>query len=407
MATISLTTAGSTYTQAFNALSNTAGSTTNDPNTDPQPLPGWFITETGGGARDNEQYGVDTGSSNTADTYSYGSAGSTDRALGSLQSGTLISVFGAQFTNNTGQTITELVISFTGEQWRIANTAAARDDRLDFQYSLNATGLATGTWTNVDALDFTNPVKTAAAAGALDGNAAANRTAITYTITGLSIAPGQTFWIRWSDFNASGADDGLAIDDFSITPIAAAAAESQTVAFDPTSVTLAEGNSGSTAYTFTVTRTGGTTGILDFAGTIAAGGTDGADYVGGVAPTTFSGSIPAGQASGTVTVNIAGDTAIELNEAFQLMLTSVSNQSGISAAIGGNATATGTITNDDTPVLSINDVALSEGNAGTVTYTFTVSLDRPAPVGGFTLMVRTRPGLSANSSSEIQRVVTA
>ena len=32
------------------------------------------MTETGGGARDNEQYGVDTGGSNTGDTYSYGAA---------------------------------------------------------------------------------------------------------------------------------------------------------------------------------------------------------------------------------------------------------------------------------------------------------------------------------------------
>jgi hypothetical protein len=316
MAAISLTTPGTAYTQNFNALSNTAGSTTNDLNTDPQPLPGWFITETGGGARDNEQYAVDTGSSNTGDIFSYGTAGSTERALGSIQSGTLIAVLGSQFTNNTGQTITQLVISYTGEQWRISNTAAARDDRLDFQISLNATSLASGTWTDVNALDFTNPIKTATAVGALDGNAAANRTAITHTITGLSIAPGATFWIRWNDFNASGGDDALAIDDFSLTPVTATSGESQTVVFDPTSVTLAEGSAGATAYTFTVTRTGGTTGTLEFSGTIAGGTTDSDDFTGGVAPTTFSGSIAAGQASATVTVSVNGDTVIEANESF-------------------------------------------------------------------------------------------
>ena len=90
MAAISLTAAGTAYTQNFNALSNTAGSTTNDLNNDPQPLPGWFLNETGLGARDNDQYAVDTGGSNTGDVFSYGAAGNTDRALGSLQSGTLI-----------------------------------------------------------------------------------------------------------------------------------------------------------------------------------------------------------------------------------------------------------------------------------------------------------------------------
>src|SRR5688572_24770916 len=107
--------AGTPYTQNFNGLSNTAGSTTNDLNNDPQPLPGWFLNEIGGGARDNDQYAVDTGGSNTGDIFSYGSAGSTDRALGSLQSGTVIPSFGAQFTNTTGETITELAIAYTGE----------------------------------------------------------------------------------------------------------------------------------------------------------------------------------------------------------------------------------------------------------------------------------------------------
>lgn len=74
---VSLTTLGSAYTQNFDTLSNTAGSTTNN-----LTIPGWFLTESGGGARDNEQYAVDTGASTTGDMYSYGSAGSTERALG-------------------------------------------------------------------------------------------------------------------------------------------------------------------------------------------------------------------------------------------------------------------------------------------------------------------------------------
>ena len=92
---VSLTTLGSAYTQDFDTLSNVAGSTTNN-----LSIPGWFLTESGGGARDNEQYAVDTGASNTGDTYSYGAAGSTERALGQLRSGTLLPLFGACFTND-------------------------------------------------------------------------------------------------------------------------------------------------------------------------------------------------------------------------------------------------------------------------------------------------------------------
>ena len=202
-------TAGSTVTENFDTLSNTASSTTND-----LAIPGWFMTETGGGARDNEQYAVDTGGSNTGDTYSYGAAAATDRAFGALRSGTLISSRGAAYTNDTGSTITSLAVAYTGEEWRLGTTA--RTDRMDFQYSVDATDLTTGTWIDVDALDFMTP--DTGTVGAKDGNTAGERTAIGSTITGLSIASGACVWIRWFDFDATGADDGLAVDDFSITP---------------------------------------------------------------------------------------------------------------------------------------------------------------------------------------------
>jgi len=207
---VSLTTLASASTQNFDTLSNTAGSTTNN-----LTITGWFMTESGGGARDNEQYAVDTGASNTGDTYSYGAAAATDRALGGLRSGTLIPIFGACYTNNTGATLTSLDVGYTGEEWRLGT--AARTDQISFEYSLNATSLTTGTWTGVAALNFVTPVTVTA--GAKDGNAAANRTVIApVSIPALSIANGATFWIRWTETDASGADDGLAVDDFSLTP---------------------------------------------------------------------------------------------------------------------------------------------------------------------------------------------
>lgn len=199
------------YTQNFDTLANTAGSTTNT-----LALAGWHLTETGGGARDNEQYAVDTGAAATGDTYSYGSAGSTERALGALQSGTLVPIIGAAFTNATGATITDLAIAYTGEQWRLG--AVVRSDRLDFQYSVDAASLTSGSWINGDQLDFTSPVAIGPT-GALDGNAAASRAMLSTTISGLALANGSTVWIRWVDSNATGADDGLAVDDFSLAAI--------------------------------------------------------------------------------------------------------------------------------------------------------------------------------------------
>jgi hypothetical protein len=204
---ISLT-LGASYTQNFDTLSNVAGSTTNA-----LSIPGWAMNETGGGARDNDQYAVDNGGSNVGETYSYGAAGSTERALGSVQSGLLIPSFGAVFSNDTGRTINSLVIAFTGEEWRLGT--AGRTDLLRFEYSLDATDLTTGTWTNVAALNFITP--DAGTVGAKDGNASGERTALSATVQSLDIKAGQTFWLRWTDSDASGADDGLAIDNFSLS----------------------------------------------------------------------------------------------------------------------------------------------------------------------------------------------
>jgi len=196
---ISITSA--TYFQDFNTLVNTGFSTV---------LPeGWAFNETGSNANANYTAGI--GSLTTGDTYSFGTTTSTERALGGLRSTALIPLFGASFINNTGNTINEITIEYTGEQWRLG--AAGRVDRLDFQYSLNATNLTIGAWIDVDALDFTAPISSAAV-GALDGNIEANKSNITATITDLSIPAGASFWIRWNDYTATLSDDGLGIDDF-------------------------------------------------------------------------------------------------------------------------------------------------------------------------------------------------
>lgn len=135
---------------------------------------------------------------------------------------------------------------------------------------------------------------------------------------------------------------------FSVAGFTLGSAEVQSVGFESSSISLAEGNAGTTAFVFTVVRTGGTTGALDFSGSFAANTTDAADYAGNSLPTGFSGTIAAGATSATVTINVAGDAAIEASEGFSLTLTSVNNSAGVSASIlSGSATATGTITNDD------------------------------------------------------------
>lgn len=173
---------------------------------------GWSFLETGTGA--NATYAAGTGSSATGNTYSFGASGSSERALGTVRSTSLAASFGVRVTNLTGETLPDLALAYVGEQWRLG--AIGRIDRLDFAYSLDAGTLATGTWIDVDALDFVAPTTTGTV-GALVGNATPHRTHLAHTLSGLNLAAGASLMLRWTDFDAAGADDGLAIDDVSIT----------------------------------------------------------------------------------------------------------------------------------------------------------------------------------------------
>lgn len=208
---ISLTTLGTPVSEDFNTLASSGTSSGVLPT-------GWYFNESLTNA--NITYTVGTGSSTSGDTYSFGITGTnpfTDRAFGTLRSGSLSPTIGAVFTNNTGALVTSVVITYTGEMWRAGVTNRNAADRLDFQYSTNGVTLTTGTWTDVDALDYSSSV-ISTTSGAKDGNSPSFRTVISSSISGLSIPNGSTFAIRWMDFDITSSDDGLAIDDFSLTP---------------------------------------------------------------------------------------------------------------------------------------------------------------------------------------------
>jgi uncharacterized protein (TIGR03437 family) len=138
-------------------------------------------------------------------------------------------------------------------------------------------------------------------------------------------------------------------------------------------VTVVEGNSGTTIATFTVSLSApapSTDITFDIATQDDTATMANSDYV---AKTLTSQIIPAGQQTYTFTVTVNGDVAIELSETF---LVNVTNVLGATVTDGQGV---GTIQNDDSPTLSIDDVSLTEGNSLTRTFSFTVSLSAPAP----------------------------
>lgn len=205
LAAVSITQFDTPVIENFDTLSTATGSM----------MPsGWMFLESGTGA--NTTYGASSGSSSTANTYSFGATNESERALGVLRSSSLTSAFGTFVTNQTGDVITRFDIQYVGEQWRLG--ATGRSDRLDFAYSVDATSLSNGTWIDIDSLDFISPTTTAPT-GALNGNSPTNQELLSFTLTGLNLGTGSSFWLRWSDFDAAGSDDGLAIDEFSIRAV--------------------------------------------------------------------------------------------------------------------------------------------------------------------------------------------
>jgi predicted extracellular nuclease len=178
---------------------------------------GWYVSESGSNA--DGRYIAGTGSSNGGNTYSFGLLNNADRALGSVGSGSLAASYGARLMNAGSGPITALAISFDGEMWRRGTSSA---DRLTFAYSTNASDLVTGTFTNFAELDFASPgaactpIASGAAVGASNGNVGACKVAVSGVLSGLSINPGASIWIKWSDSNSPNDDDGLAIDNVSI-----------------------------------------------------------------------------------------------------------------------------------------------------------------------------------------------
>src|SRR3954464_15942670 len=124
---------GVNFTENFNTLAAT-GSTTL-----PNSFEFAYVKSSG------LSYTADNGSTATANTYSYGTTGSTDRALGELTSISVSTTVGACFTNNTNHAFSSLLIGYTGEEWRLG-VADSTFDKLHFEYSTNATSITAGTW---------------------------------------------------------------------------------------------------------------------------------------------------------------------------------------------------------------------------------------------------------------------
>jgi endonuclease/exonuclease/phosphatase family metal-dependent hydrolase len=204
-----------TYTQNFDSLATNG---TSNAWSDNGTIPGWYAANKAGGTNVTN-YRAEAGTGTTGALYSYGNTNSTERALGTLATGTPQSIaFGVCFTNDGTLARTNITISYTGEQWRTASTNA---QRLSFAYRIanivtNADAGNTQGWVAYTNLDFVSP--TFGTTNSLDGNNPTNQVVFSNVLLpGVTVLPGQEMFFRWLDVDDTGSDHGLAVDNVTIS----------------------------------------------------------------------------------------------------------------------------------------------------------------------------------------------
>jgi len=376
-AQVSLTALGVAQTQSFDTLA-TAGTT--NPWTDNSVIVGWYATQTAGTLIN---YRAGDGSSNTGAIYSFGTGTNVERALGSAASGTPANlIYAARYVNNTGATITSLLVSYTGEQWRNGGNVTAQ--KLDFSFQVANAGVITAAntpatgWTDVNTLDFNGPIATATAA-ALNGNLVANQATPTDTIA-LSVAPGQEVWIRWFDTNDAGNDHGFGVDNVSVTPqgVAGSSADLSVIKTDSPDPVIAGSN---ITYTITATNTGpDPASTVSLSDTLPAGTT----FVSLPAVAGWTCTAPTIGAGGTISCSIA---SLPVGSAVFTLTVAVDSATVPGTVLSNTASASSTTTDPNTG--NESDTATTTVGAGSadLSVTKTDTSDPVAPGSNLTYTI--------------------
>lgn len=229
-----------------------------------------------------------------------------------------------------------------------------------------------------------------AASGTLTFTPGSSSRTISVTVRGdTTVEPNETFFVNLSGVANAQIGDAQAVgtitnDDGSTQP---------TLSIND--VILAERNSGTSMATFTVSLSpanSSQTVTVNYATSNGTATTSNSDYTAASGTLTFS----PGVTSRTVNVSVRGDTTVEPNETFFVTL------SGASNATIGRAQGTATISNDDAlqSVLSINNVSVTEGNSGTATATFTVTLSPVNSAQTVTVNYATANGTASTSNND-------
>lgn len=337
---INMTTTSS-HTQNFNTLATTG---TTNTWTNNSTISSWYSQRTGTGTT----YEATTGTATAGNLYSFGSASNTDRSIGSIGSSNAAAgnfAHGVLLRNTSGNIISSITVTYTLEQWRNGNNTTPNVVTFWYQTSTSTISSLTPNnntgWTQVSALSTQSPINTGTA-GALDGNATANKSTLTnISIPSLSLANNSYIMLKWEDPDHTGTDHGLGIDDVTIswtvssTPTATITGAATTSAFTTTYGTT------STPQSFSISGSNLTASITATAPTGFEVSNDGITY-GSTATFTQS----SGSASGTLRIRLkANASATGTYNSNNIVLSSTGASSvNITTPASGNSVSTKALT---------------------------------------------------------------
>jgi hypothetical protein len=165
------------------------------------------------------RFGATYGDQTAGGQLSFGSAGSSNRALGLLATSTTGgTAFGVKFVNGTTATLNEMTVQLTGEVWRQSNLPKT----LQFYYFIdlsNTNAFPARATAFLPALNVTFPTVAAYVGGEpTNGTLSVNQEslgAVNQVIT--NWPPNTALWLLWQMTDSTGKAQGLGIDNFSFS----------------------------------------------------------------------------------------------------------------------------------------------------------------------------------------------
>ncbi|HEX2749921.1 MAG TPA: hypothetical protein VHM91_18070, partial [Verrucomicrobiales bacterium] len=210
-----------TYTENFDSLGTGSPGWTDD-----STVPGWYA-QANNGATVLLTAQATSGAADLSGLLNCGT--DADRALGSKATGTggfANMALAVSFKNTSTSPVQLTSLTYTGEMWRGNSVANVVEDfTVYYQISsapvtniisgANSATAAPGNGFTALGAGANWQHAATAASEVLDGNAAANRTVVTFSPGSLVLAPGQYLMIKWTDTNKANTDGFQAIDDVS------------------------------------------------------------------------------------------------------------------------------------------------------------------------------------------------